>query len=107
MSEGCTGERRFETKRERGSGWLKMGEAAVHRGQRPWTCSGELVEGEGGRGRKGPPVLRAGDAEAAPGDTIPEPKVDGRPWNGRATVPESTVACSRARALHAMALFMC
>ena len=53
MSEGCTGERRFETKRERGSGWLKMGEAAVHRGQRPWTCSGELVEGEGGRGRKG------------------------------------------------------
>ena len=84
-----------------------MGAAAVHRGQRPWTCSGELVEGEGGRGRKGPTVLRVMDAEAASGDTIPEPKVDGRPWNGRATVPESTVACSKARALHAMALFMC
>ena len=32
VSERCTGERRFEPRRERGSGWLKMGEAAVHHG---------------------------------------------------------------------------
>ena len=51
-------------------------------------------------------MLRVVDAEAASGDTIPAPKVDGRPWNGRATVPDRIVACSRVRALHAMALFM-
>ena len=45
VSERCTGDRRFKPRRERGSGWLKMGEATVHHGQRPWTCSGELVEG--------------------------------------------------------------
>ena len=66
-----------------------------------------MSEVAGERTRRGATVLRVPDAEAASGDTIPAPKVDGRPWNGCATVPESTVACSRARALHAMALFMC
>ena len=56
--------------------------AAVHRGQRARTHSGELAEGRGERFWRGLVVCRVPDAEATSGDITPTPKAVVCPWHG-------------------------